>query len=71
MASQLPVGCSVIRGTLSFLPTKVQNYVADQAEVCQPDNIYICDGSKEENEALINQLIEDGVLTKLHKFDNW
>ncbi|XP_067052050.1 phosphoenolpyruvate carboxykinase, cytosolic [GTP]-like [Acropora muricata] len=70
MASQLPVGCSVIRGTLSFLPTKVQNYVADQAEVCQPDNIYICDGSKEENEALINQLIEDGVLTKLHKFDN-
>lgn len=71
MASQLPVGCSVVRGNLSSLPTKVQNYVADQAEVCQPDNIYICDGSKEENEALINQLIEDGVLTKLNKFDNW
>lgn len=71
MVSQLPAGCSVIRGQFDSLPTKVQEYVADKAELCQPDNIYICDGSREENESLINELIESGVLTKLHKYDNW
>ena len=71
MASQLPAGCSVIRGKFESLPAKVQEYVADKAELCQPENIYICDGSKEENETLINQLIEAGVVIKLNKYDNW
>lgn len=71
MASQLPAGCSVVRGQFESLPGKVQDYVADKVELCQPDNVYICDGSKEENESLINQLIESGVLTKLTKYDNW
>jgi len=71
MASQLTAGCSVIRGHFESLPAKVQEYVADKVELCQPDNVYICDGSKEENESLINELIEAGVLTKLTKYDNW
>lgn len=71
MASQLPAACSVVRGDFESLPAKVQDYVTDQVELCQPDNVYICDGSKEENESLINQLIESGVLTKLTKYDNW
>lgn len=71
MASHLPAGCSVVRGNFESLPIKVQDYVAEKAELCKPDNVYICDGSKEENESLVNQLIEDGVLTKLHKYDNW
>ncbi|XP_020610165.1 phosphoenolpyruvate carboxykinase, cytosolic [GTP]-like [Orbicella faveolata] len=70
MASQLAAGCSVIRGHFESLPAKVQDYVADKVELCQPDNVYICDGSKEENESLINELIEAGVLTKLTKYDN-
>ena len=71
MASQLAAGCSVIRGHFESLPAKVQDYVADKVKLCQPDNVYICDGSKEENESLINELIEAGVLTKLTKYDNW
>ena len=71
MASQLAAGCSVIRGHFESLPVKVQDYVADKVKLCQPDNVYICDGSKEENESLINELIEAGVLTKLTKYDNW
>lgn len=71
MASHLPAACSVVRGDFESLPAKVQDYVTDQVELCQPDNVYICDGSKEENESLINQLIESGVLTKLTKYDNW
>lgn len=71
MASQLAAGCSVVRGHFESLPAKVQDYVADKVELCQPDNVYICDGSKEENEFLINELIEAGVLTKLAKYDNW
>ncbi|KAJ7381504.1 Protein kinase C-like 1 [Desmophyllum pertusum] len=70
MASHLPAGCSVIRGHFDSLPAKVQDYVADKVELCKPDNVYICDGSKEENESLINHLIEAGVLTKLTKYDN-
>lgn len=71
MASQLAAGCSVVRGHFESLPAKVQDYVADKVKLCQPDNVYICDGSKEENESLINELIEAGVLTKLTKYENW
>lgn len=71
MASQLPAGCTVVRGQFESLPAKVQVYIADKAELCKPDNIYICDGSKEENETLVNELIESGVVLKLHKYDNW
>lgn len=71
MASKLPSGVSVKHGKFQDLPTKVQDFVADKVKVCKPDNIHICDGSKEENEALLKILMSVGIATPLSKHDNW
>ena len=71
MACKLPSDASVINGKFEDLPTKVQDYVADKVKLCTPDNIHICDGSKEENEALLKKLMDEGIATPLGKHDNW
>lgn len=71
MASKLPSDASVIYGKFEDLPTKVQDFVADKVKLCTPDNIHICDGSKEENEALLKKLMDEGIATPLGKHDNW
>lgn len=70
MASKLPSDASVINGKFEDLPTKVQDFVADKVKLCTPDNIHICDGSKEENEALLKKLMDEGIATPLGKHDN-
>lgn len=71
MASKLPRHFTVIKGDFNALPLKVQDYVADKVKLCEPDNLYICDGSKEENEELLKLLINAGIATELFKHDNW
>ena len=71
MASKLPANASVIYGKFDDLPAKVQDFVADKVKLCTPENVHICDGSKEENEALLKQLMDDGIATPLSKHDNW
>ena len=71
MASKLPADFSVKKGKFEDLPVKVQDFVADKIKLCTPDNLHICDGSKEENEALLKQLMDDGIATPLSKHDNW
>ncbi|XP_029202251.1 phosphoenolpyruvate carboxykinase [GTP], mitochondrial-like [Acropora muricata] len=70
MASKLPRHFTVIKGDFNALPLKVQDYVADKVKLCEPDNLYICDGSKEENEELLKLLINAGIATELFKHDN-
>jgi len=53
------------------LAPKVQAYIRKQAKVCQPDQIYVCDGTEEENQALLNKLQKDGRFQKLPKYENW
>ena len=71
MVSQLPAGCKVTHGKFDALAPKIQEYVVEKASICQPSNIHIVDGSEEENEALVNLLIDEGVATKLKKHKNW
>ena len=73
MASKLPSDASVINGKFEDLPTKVQDKVkvADKVKLCTPDNIHICDGSKEEYKALLKKLMDEGIATPLSKHDNW
>lgn len=71
MASKLPANFTVIKGKFEDLHSKVQDYVADKVKLCTPDNLHICDGSKEENEALIKLLMDDGIAASLKKHDNW
>lgn len=71
MTSKLPENFPVIYGNFEDLPAKVQEYVADKVELCCPDNLHICDGSAEENQGLLKQLMEAGIATPLFKHDNW
>lgn len=45
---------------------KLNQWIEEIAKLCQPDQIYICDGSEEENQRLINLLVEDGLAIPLN-----
>jgi phosphoenolpyruvate carboxykinase (GTP) len=44
-----------------------QAWVAEMAELCQPDQLYWCDGSEEEKETLTAQALKAGILIKLNQ----
>lgn len=60
----------VLNGSLNDLQPHVRQYVLEKADVCKPDNIYICDGSEEENVAFCEQLEKDGTVKRLTKYEN-
>ena len=39
---------------------KLLEWVKEIEELCQPDKVYWCDGSEEENERLIQEAVESG-----------
>jgi len=45
---------------------RVRTWVAEMAALTQPDRIYWCDGSEEENQALLDQMVASGTLRKLN-----
>lgn len=45
---------------------KLQAWVDEVAKMCEPDEIYWCDGSEEENQRLLNKLVESGFATPLN-----
>ncbi len=44
---------------------KLINWVNEWAELCQPEKVYWCDGSEEENSRLLNEMVESGMAKKL------
>lgn len=44
---------------------KLLSWVEETAQLCQPDNIYWCDGSQEENERLCEALVQKGTFVRL------
>jgi len=44
---------------------QLQQWVAEWADILQPDDIYWCDGSAEEYDRLAQQLVDAGIFTKL------
>ena len=42
---------------------KLRRWVADWAEILQPDSIHWCDGSAEEYDQLAQELVDSGELT--------
>ncbi len=44
---------------------KLQDWVKEAAELCQPDSIYWCDGSQEENDQLCEELVQGGTFFRL------
>ncbi len=46
---------------------KLKAYVKEWASWCEPDNVYWCDGSEEENQRLLNQMVASGMAVKLNE----
>lgn len=57
--------------TVEALSSEVRRFVEDNAKICQPKDIYVCDGTIEENQNMIGHLVKEGRLKKLPKYDNW
>src|SRR5688500_16883747 len=52
-------------------PTYVRNaalrdWVRGMADLCEPDDVYWCDGSQEEYDRLCNELLESGTFIRLN-----
>ena len=45
---------------------KLQAWVDEIAKMCEPDEIYWCDGSEEENERLLKKMVESGAAVSLN-----
>lgn len=61
----------ILQGDLRALSPAVRNFVESSVALCQPDSLHICDGSDEENRAILTQLEQQGMIKKLPKYDNW
>lgn len=46
---------------------KLAAWVQEWVELCQPDKVYWCDGSEEENQALLDQMVAAGAAVKLNE----
>ena len=46
---------------------KLQEWVKEMADMCQPDKIYWCDGSQEENDRLLQEMVDSGMATRLNQ----
>ena len=44
---------------------KLQRWVEEAAALCEPDSIYWCDGSQEENDRLCEELVQKGTFVRL------
>ena len=46
--------------------SKLLSWVQEAADLCQPDDIYWCDGSQEENDRLCEELVQNGTFVRLN-----
>ncbi len=46
--------------------TRLREWVQEMVELCKPDDVYWCDGSQEEYDALCDKLVESGTFIRLN-----
>ena len=56
--------------TYTVKHAKLKAWIAEVAELCQPDSIYWCDGSQEEWDRLTSQMVASGAATSVPKRPN-
>ncbi len=66
---RLPSACFTCN--LGKLPQALKEYVEEKAKLCQPEAIHLCDGSEEENTALLRLLEESGRIQQMKHMNNW
>lgn len=52
------------------LARKIRSYIEECATLCNPRDIYICDGSEAEYEHMLQLLEKNGTITSLPKYEN-
>ena len=45
---------------------ELRQWIADAAELCRPDDIYLCDGSQEEYDRICQEMVDAGTFIKLN-----
>ncbi len=49
---------------------KLNKWIKEVADLCQPDDIYVCNGSKEEYDLMVKKLVDAGIAIPLKKRPN-
>ena len=60
---------NIMAKLLNAIPTKNEKlvkWVNEWVEICKPDAVYWCDGSKEEYDRLCNELVDSGLAIRLN-----
>ncbi|KAM8947767.1 phosphoenolpyruvate carboxykinase, cytosolic [GTP] [Pelodytes ibericus] len=70
LKSELLISGIVTNGDLHSLPADISDFIAISASLCQPESIYICDGSEEENKKILHQMEDTGMIKRLDKYEN-
>ncbi len=55
---------------ISVKNEKLNTWIKEVADMCQPEDIYVCNGSKEEYDLMTKKLIESGIAIPLKKRPN-
>ncbi len=71
LKTEVNIMSKVIQGDLESLPPQVREFIESNAKLCQPESIHICDGSEEENKKILDIMVEQGMIKKLSKYENW
>ena len=50
-----------------IISKKLENWVKEWADLCQPETVHWCDGSKEENQKLLDLMVKTGMAVKLNE----
>lgn len=71
LKTRLNITPRLIQGDLKSLSQEVRHFIESNAKLCQPARIHICDGSEEENKNILDTMVEQGMIKKLKKYENW
>jgi len=71
LKTEVNIMSKVIQGDLESLPPQVREFIESNAKLCQLESIHICDGSEEENKKILDIMVEQGMIKKLSKYENW
>ncbi len=66
MASKVSSCFSLLTTCREIRNIDLTNWIEEVAELCQPDGVRLCDGSRQEHEKLINQLVHTGLAIPLN-----
>ncbi len=52
---------------LNIKNERLSKWIKEVIDLCKPDNVYLCDGSDEENQRLLDEMVNTGLAIKLNQ----